>query len=120
MSVIAHGHGAGLAGQGLEPAEMGDPFGIRQRLQPHARRRPVVADAQDRLREVGGAHGVAIVPAQGEELRIGTKGGRDGHPAQMRLLIFARNRPVSVEHNPPSRMIVGRDPAGVPVRLARP
>ncbi len=32
MAVIAHGHGAGLAGQGLEPAEMGDPFRVAQRL----------------------------------------------------------------------------------------
>ena len=41
-------------GQGCEPAEMGDPFVIGQGLQPDLGRRAVVAEANDRLREIGG------------------------------------------------------------------
>ena len=91
MAVIAHGHGAGLAGQGLEPAEMGDPFGVAQRLQPDLSRCAVVAQAQDRLREIGRLHGVAIVGAQVEEAGFGAIGGGDGHGRQMRLRRAFRN-----------------------------
>ncbi len=92
VAVVAHGHGAGLAGQGLETAEMGDPFGVAQRLQPHRRRRPVVAQAQDRLREVGRLHGVAVFGAQFKKAGVGAIGGGDGHGRQMPLRSAFRNR----------------------------
>ena len=92
VAVVAHGHGAGLAGQGIETAEMGEPFGVAQRLQPHRRRRPVVAQAQDRLREVGRLHGVAVVGAQFKKAGFGAIGGGDGHGPQMPLRRAFRNR----------------------------
>jgi hypothetical protein len=72
--------GTRLAGQGLEPAEMRDPFGVGQGVQTHARRRPVVADPQDGLREIRRRDGVAVFVAQIEEAGIGAIGGGDGHP----------------------------------------
>ncbi|MNE06383.1 hypothetical protein D3C80_989710 [compost metagenome] len=79
VAVIAHGHGIGLAGQGLEAAEMGQPFGVAQGLQPHRGRRAVVAQAQDGLREGGRLHRIAVVGAQGEEAGLGAIGGGHGH-----------------------------------------
>ena len=92
MPVIAHRDRAGLAGQGLETTEMGDPLGLGQRLQPHGRGGPVIADAQDRLRKVRRPDRIAIVLPQIEEAGIGGMGGRDGHPAQMRSPVRRRNR----------------------------
>ena len=92
MPVIAHGDRAGLAGQGLEPAEMGDPFRVGQRLQTHGRGGPVVAEPQEGLREVRRPDRVAIVVSQIEEAGIGGMGGGDGHPAQMRSPVRRRNR----------------------------
>ncbi len=46
------------ARQGLEPAEMGDPFLVRQAVEADPLRPDPVAVAQDRLREVGGRDAV--------------------------------------------------------------
>ena len=51
----------------VEAGEMADPFGIAQTLQPHARRRRVVAEAQDRLREIGRADRVVKIGAERQD-----------------------------------------------------
>ncbi|MNE18181.1 hypothetical protein D3C80_1112010 [compost metagenome] len=81
MAVIAHGDRSGLAGQGLETAEVGAPFVVAQGLQPDAGGRAVVAHAQDRLGKVGGQHRIAELGAEVDEARIGAIGGGDGHEA---------------------------------------
>src|SRR3546814_18031438 len=63
VAVIAQRERCGtIIGQGFEPAEMGDPLGVAQRVQPHALTRAIVND---------------------EKPRIGTASGLDRHEASV-------------------------------------
>ena len=77
--MIAHGERAGLTGQGREPAEGGDPFGVVQPLQPHIRGGAVVAEPQHGLGKIGRLDGVGEIGAQIEDARFGAIGGGGGH-----------------------------------------
>ena len=68
-----------LPGSGSKRPKWRDPLVVGQRLQPDARRRAVVAEAQDRLREVGRLHRVGELGPEALELRIGLVARRDGH-----------------------------------------
>ena len=74
MPVIAHGDGPRLAGQGRKAAEMIDPFGVAQGLQPDLAGGPIVAEAQGGLRKLGRADGVAVILPKVEEARVGAVG----------------------------------------------
>ena len=58
------------AEEGFESAEAGDPVGVAQCFQSDLRRRAVVAEAQDRLRETGGFNRIVIAVAQFEDGRL--------------------------------------------------
>jgi len=58
---------------------MRDPALVVQSLQTDRRRLAVVAEAQDRLREIRRRHRVGELRAQRRVLRIGAVGGGDGH-----------------------------------------
>ncbi len=56
----------------LEPAEMRQPVGIAQAIQPNLRRRAVVAETQPRLREVGGHDGIVERLTQFQDRAFGS------------------------------------------------
>src|SRR3546814_17587566 len=71
VAVIAQRERCGqIIGQGFEPAEMGDPLGVAQRVQPHARRRAIVAEAPPRP---GKARGLDRFVEYGAEYEAGVR-----------------------------------------------
>ncbi len=82
--MIAGGQGLGLvAWQGLEARERRDPLIIGQAVQPDRRGRPVIAEADQGLRERGCPHRVRELRPERHVDRIGTIGGGDRHDPQM-------------------------------------
>lgn len=80
VAVIAQGQWDRLiVWQRLEAAEMANPFGIAQTIQTDRLRRPRVAVAQDRLREIGGGYGIV----QGELALFQPGRGAIGHQLQV-------------------------------------
>src|SRR5690606_23872963 len=65
------------AGQRLEAAEMGDPLFVRQPIEPHLRRRPLVAIAQEMLRKLRGLH--RVVEPLAERGMGGARAVGEGH-----------------------------------------
>ena len=62
--------------QRLEAAEMADPLLVAQPVEPDRRRRAVVAEAQDRLREIGRRDRIVEIVAELEDRRFGpVRGG---------------------------------------------
>ena len=84
MPVIAHGHGSGLAGQGLEPPESVRPFGLRQGVETHRLSGRIIAIPHPMFGEFRGLHRVGVRIAQIEEARGGTVSGRGRHGPQVR------------------------------------
>ena len=70
----ASGAALGLAAQGREAAEVVDPFGVAQEIEPHLAGGPIVAEAQGGLRKLGRADGVAVILPKVEEARVGAVG----------------------------------------------
>ncbi len=76
MAVVAGGQRLGLiVRKGLEAREGGAPLLVRQAVQADGRRRPVIAQPDDRLREGGWFYGVGELPSQSHEQRLGPVGG---------------------------------------------
>ena len=57
-----------VAGLRFEAAEMGDPGGIVQAVEPDFSRRTIIAIAQDRLREIGRDDGIGGADPEGRGL----------------------------------------------------
>ena len=79
MAVVAQGQRLRqAAGQRLEAAEMADPLGIAQPVQPHLRGGAIIAEAQDRLREGGRRHRIIEIRAKRGDGGFGCEGGHGG------------------------------------------
>src|SRR5205085_5536617 len=93
----------------LEAAEAAEPLLVRQGVEPDRRRPAVVAEAKDRLREIGGADGIVEGFAELEDRGIGRVGGAGwlvGHRAtpkrRRRRRFRIRAGPPASRSRPPS------------------